>query len=345
MYACSQWPFAGNLGRRLRHLLTLMLLLLAGCTHPAVEPNPPAPPDDEPIYSEMTSSLQASLGRGGAINLSWEADPKLKTYRILRAQASSEQADPKMLRFEQIGETTDRKFTDEQVILKTVYFYKIQAQYSPTRVIESNVVSEVIKSLYGYDLAYKTYTDLATLTGGKRYDVATAASLPQTIIRVIKEHAGGQDADIMFLIDNTGSMHTNIRAVKQELNKIIDALPASARLGVGGYRDRGDEYLLRFQDLTSDFSVIRAFINNMFASGGGDIPEPIYDVLYSTVTQASWQKKKRIVILIGDSPPHEGDKTTHSQAEVVAKCRQAGVAVNLYPILVDLNAEEGSEGG
>ncbi len=259
--------------------------------------------------------------------------------------AKDPKANPETLQYDLLGETKAPTFEDATVVPKAMYYYKVQGQYTATKVIESNAVLFTINALSDYDLAYQAYTNLATATGGKRYDVARASGLPETIIKVINENAGGQNADIIFLVDNTGSMGDDLYAIKKDLNKIIDALPPSTRLGVGGYWDRGDLYLLRFQDLTADFSVIRQFIANMTASGGGDLPEAIYDALYDTVAKATWLKKKRMVILIGDSSPHEGKNTTHSQAEVVTKCRQAGVEVSLYPILIDLEEEELSEGG
>lgn len=324
----------------------ILLLLLVGCTHPAVEPVPDEEPEDESMYSSLLNSLQVNKGLGATAMLKWEADPHLKTYRVLRAVAKNPTDSPQTLRYDLLGETKAATFTDTTVRLKTLYYYKVQASYTATKVIESNIESFSIDKLSDYDLAYQAYTNLATATGGKRYDVARASDLPKSIIQIITENAASQPTDVIFLVDNTGSMTDDINAIKKDLNKIIDALPPSTRLGVGGYRDRGDLYLLRFQDLTTDFPIIRTFIANMYASGGGDLPEAIYDALYETVTKATWLKKKRMVILIGDSSPQEGTNTTHSATEVIDKCRQAGVEVNLFPILIDLSAEDDqSEGG
>ncbi len=48
------------------------------------------------------------------------------------------------------------------------------------------------------------------------------------------------------------------------------------------------------------------------------------------------------MIVVGDDAPLKGCKTKHSYEEVVAMCKQAGVAANLHPILVKEASNQGN---
>ena len=325
--------------RHIAKLIPAILLILAGCTHPLEdELTAGSDPLPNPETGSIQVNLTASTDKTAKINLTWDAQTDHATYRILRTSALASSDLPQTPAYKVVGETKELFFSDTNVVPKASYYYKVQIQYSATNVMDSypalGIAQDLSEGDAAYEAAFKAYTSLANATGGKRYDVAGASFLPETIIKIIQENRGGSNADIVLLMDNTGSMADDIDAVKKAFTKIIDALPPSTRLGAGGYRDRGDLYVLRFQDLTTNFSIVRTFINKMTANGGGDLPEAVYDAIYGTVTQATWVNKKRIVIVVGDAPPQEEALTDHSYQEVVNKCRQVGVEVNLYPILI-----------
>ena len=327
----------------------LLTALLAACTHPPVEPgitDPIETQPDKPVELEFFN-LDATTNKRTVVNLKWKAQIGTPTYRIQRATITSANYSEKDLTFEPIGETKETMFEDKKVLPQSFYCYKIEAQYSATKVVESEtVIGRTTSELSSYEQALEAYTNLGEATGGKRYDIPNPTFLPETVIKIIKENVGNQHVDIVLLLDNTGSMGSYIDACRKGLNQIIDALPPTARLGAGGYRDHGDLYVLRYQDLTTDFSSIRSFLAGMTASGGGDLREAVYDAVYGVLEQAKWVNKKRIVIVVGDEAPHdEPGKTDHSYQQVVDKCRQVGVAVNLFPILIDESLEDGPEGG
>lgn len=79
------------------------------------------------------------------------------------------------------------------------------------------------------------------------------------------------------------------------------------RIGLLAYRDRGDEYITRFTDLTDDVDAVYAQLCQLRASGGGDTPESVNQALAEAVTRPTWSqdgKALKLVFLVGDAPPH-----------------------------------------
>ncbi|GAB4024537.1 vWA domain-containing protein [Spirosoma gilvum] len=327
----------------------LLAALLTACSHPPVDPMSTDPIEtlpEKPVDFQFFN-LVATTTKRNVVGLTWKAQSGTPTYQIQRATLTSAADDVANLTFQPIGETKETTFEDKKVAPKSFYCYRVEALYSASKVIESETTIGITTSEpSAYEQALEAYTNLGDDTGGKRYDIPNPTFLPQTVIKIIKDNVGNQNVDIVLLLDNTGSMGPYIDACRKGLNQIIDALPPSARLGAGGYRDHGDLYVLRYQDLTTDFTSVRSFLSTMTASGGGDLREAVYDAVYGVLDQAKWVNKKRIIIVVGDEAPHEEpDKTDHSYQQVVDKCRQAGVEVNLFPILINESLDQNAEGG
>ncbi|KAI7835304.1 hypothetical protein COHA_010793, partial [Chlorella ohadii] len=93
-------------------------------------------------------------------------------------------------------------------------------------------------------------------------------------------------ADVYFLADNTGSMGGIIGAVQSGATTILNDLAASSelgdlRVGVGAYRDRGDDFVFSHRvGLTADTAAAAAAINTWSAAGGYDEPEGQLYALY-----------------------------------------------------------------
>lgn len=118
--------------------------------------------------------------------------------------------------------------------------------------------------------------------------------------------------EICFVLDTTGSMGGLIEGAKQKIwfiaNQIIAAKPTpEIRIGLVGYRDRGDEYITRDYDLTNDIDAVYANLQKFSAAGGGDTPESVNEALNVAATKMSWSTNRqvlKIVFLVGDAPPH-----------------------------------------
>lgn len=118
--------------------------------------------------------------------------------------------------------------------------------------------------------------------------------------------------EVCFVLDTTGSMSGLIEGAKQKIwaiaNQMVAAKPApDLRIGLVGYRDRGDEYITRDYDLTNDIDAVYANLKKFSAGGGGDTPESVNEALNLAATKMSWSADKqvlKIVFLVGDAPPH-----------------------------------------
>jgi von Willebrand factor type A domain len=114
--------------------------------------------------------------------------------------------------------------------------------------------------------------------------------------------------DLVLLIDTTNSMQSIIDDVKKEVRGFIGNLqqmvPAS-RVAVVAYRDKGDEYVTKWVDFSFKTDKVQNFVANLRADGGGDYPEAVYEAVDAAMTELSWRKtSRRIMIIIGSSPPH-----------------------------------------
>jgi Mg-chelatase subunit ChlD len=127
--------------------------------------------------------------------------------------------------------------------------------------------------------------------------------------------AGSETApriEVCFVLDTTGSMSGLIEGAKLKIwsiaNQMVSAKPAPRlKIALIGYRDRGDEYIVRRYDLTDDIDTVYANLQKFQAGGGGDTPESVNQALDEAVNKIAWSADHgvlKIVFLVGDSPPH-----------------------------------------
>jgi Mg-chelatase subunit ChlD len=118
--------------------------------------------------------------------------------------------------------------------------------------------------------------------------------------------------EVCFVLDTTGSMGGLIEGAKQKIwsiaNEMISAQPTpELKLGLIGYRDRGDEYIVKSSSLTDDIDAIYGHLREFQAGGGGDAPESVNEALAEAIHKMPWSSDKKvlkIIFLVGDAPPH-----------------------------------------
>ena len=118
--------------------------------------------------------------------------------------------------------------------------------------------------------------------------------------------------EVCFVLDTTGSMGGLIEGAKQKIwsiaNEMISAHPTpELKLGLIGYRDRGDDYVVKSFGLTDDIDAIYGHLREFEAGGGGDEPESVNEALDEAIHKMPWSSDKKvlkIIFLVGDAPPH-----------------------------------------
>ncbi|MDH4054604.1 MAG: VWA domain-containing protein [Gammaproteobacteria bacterium] len=141
--------------------------------------------------------------------------------------------------------------------------------------------------------------------------------------------------DVVFVLDTTGSMGGLIQTAKEKIWSIATTMASAQqapeiRIGLVAYRDRGDAYVTRVVDLSSDLDSVYATLMDFQADGGGDGPESVNKALYDAVHNISWSEQDQayqVIFLVGDAPPHM-DYNEVRYPEIIAAATNKGIVVN-----------------
>ena len=149
--------------------------------------------------------------------------------------------------------------------------------------------------------------------------------------------AAKPQVEVVFVLDSTGSMGGLIEGAKQKIwaiaNEIILQKPEpDVRMGLLTYRDKGDEYITKMMDLTTDVDAIYGFLMPIVATGGGDEPESVNQALDEAVNKMSWSPKEknvyRVIFLVGDAPPHMDYQDDVKYTETCKKALENNILIN-----------------
>ncbi|HEY6119309.1 MAG TPA: vWA domain-containing protein [Pyrinomonadaceae bacterium] len=147
----------------------------------------------------------------------------------------------------------------------------------------------------------------------------------------------GQMLEMVFVLDTTSSMTGLIDGAKQRIWGIVNDVMQSpshpnVRIGLVGYRDRGDAYVTTVLPLTSDLDKVYSTLMNYQAAGGGDAPEDVRRALADGVRSVGWSKGSsglaQILFLVGDAPPHDDYQDEPDTAVTTADAVQRGIIIN-----------------
>jgi len=187
-------------------------------------------------------------------------------------------------------------------------------------------------------LALFTFTTatVALLPAYQTIGGVTPADLPD-IDPVIDPVTRQRDRiDVVFVLDTTGSMGGLIQAAKEKIWSIATTLASAQsapeiRMGLVAYRDRGDAYVTRVTDLSSDLDSMYATLMDFQADGGGDGPESVNQALHDAIHKVSWNQQDdtyKVVFLVGDAPPHMDYQDDVKYPVTLKAARAKGIVVN-----------------
>ncbi len=140
--------------------------------------------------------------------------------------------------------------------------------------------------------------------------------------------------DIAFMVDATGSMGDELEYLKEELTDVISKVKnknenATLNMAAVFYRDKGDDYVTKKSDFSSDISETVNFINEQSADAGGDFPEAVETALSESIEDLEWSKDatSRILFLVLDAPPHYEDDIIVEIHDLIALASKKGIKI------------------
>src|SRR5438477_3106488 len=142
--------------------------------------------------------------------------------------------------------------------------------------------------------------------------------------------------EVVFALDTTGSMSGLIDGAKRKIWSIASFIQQGnpkpdLRVGLVAYRDKGDDYVTRFYDLTDDLDTVFEHLSSFEAAGGGDTPEHVSKALFDAVYKTSWTKDQtalKQVYLVGDAPPHTDYADGFDYKKIAKHAHELGIHIN-----------------
>jgi len=119
-----------------------------------------------------------------------------------------------------------------------------------------------------------------------------------------KDTSGGvNQADIIFVLDVTGSMTEEIEGVKDNIAEFADSLSSQGvdfRLGMVTFLDEVEN----IYDFTSDVQLFQQYVDEQYAHGGGDLPENSLEALMAATQFEFRPTASRVFVWITDASYH-----------------------------------------
>ncbi|WP_243859042.1 VWA domain-containing protein [Actinomyces sp. ZJ308] len=154
--------------------------------------------------------------------------------------------------------------------------------------------------------------------------------------------SNGEDIDIAFVVDSTGSMSNNVEAVRSKIHSIAEETSKKAlsyRFALVDYKDHPQydpkNYMARTDvDFTSDISTLDTGLGSLTYDGGniGNTNASVYSGVMQAVNMKWRNGVKKIVVVIGDAPPRDPEPETGYTAASVAKAAYEVDPVSVYGI-------------
>ncbi|XEC93491.1 VWA domain-containing protein [Paenibacillus tarimensis] len=142
-------------------------------------------------------------------------------------------------------------------------------------------------------------------------------------------------ADIMFVVDTTGSMKDELQYLASELKDVVRRVDQESgqrlklRLSANFYRDHYDDYVVRPFPFTGDVEQAVKQIAAQTAEGGGDYPEAVDEALTDALHEHEWSReaRARLLFLVLDAPPHDDSRSLARMRDLTKDAARMGVRI------------------
>lgn len=140
--------------------------------------------------------------------------------------------------------------------------------------------------------------------------------------------------DIAFMVDATGSMGDELEYLKEELTDVISKVKrknenTTVNMGAVFYRDKGEDYVTKKSDFSTNIDNTINFIKEQSADAGGDFPEAVETALAESINNLEWSEDatSRILFLVLDAPPHYDDQIISEIHNLIAIASKKGIKI------------------
>jgi len=179
------------------------------------------------------------------------------------------------------------------------------------------------------DDTVRDYQEIAEKGKGKAVFSTGEEDILNKIAEIVDE-AKGNHLDLVLALDTTQSMENDVPYLQRELLPLLKSRTRkfeSFRLGIVLYRDYLEEYLTRAIDFQENLDGVQSLLDNLTVFGGRDIPEAVYEALYAGINRFLWQADSRLIILIGDAPPHPRPRGSITKEMVYQAAEKGGIEI------------------
>lgn len=154
---------------------------------------------------------------------------------------------------------------------------------------------------------------IANATGGQ-YLIYSQKESAKAIEDVIRQYAN-DSADIVILVDVSGSMSNNVKDISKESDKIVQAMPIGSRLGGAVFKFSKHPKWFQFSDLNEDHYYALNLITSprKYMSS-----ESHYDAMLKAIHSNTWKNRKRMIITLNDEYVESGENFNPSSAVISA---------------------------
>jgi hypothetical protein len=140
-------------------------------------------------------------------------------------------------------------------------------------------------------------------------------------------------ADIVILMDTTGSMSRSIATLKEKCVDFSAALKQKQlehRFALIGFGDTYEGEWSDKYDFTEDVGRFKEYVGSVRRFDGGDLPESSLDALEMALSLPMGSNATRRFYLVTDAQYHEPTKSGAKVADIVARLAQENVLLNVF---------------
>jgi hypothetical protein len=141
------------------------------------------------------------------------------------------------------------------------------------------------------------------------------------------------EADIVMLIDTTGSMSPSIAELKEKCLVFSEQLRMQAlehRFALIGFGDVAEGDWIDRHDFTGDVTDFQAWVSEIDRFDGGDLPESALDALEEALTLPLDPEAIRRFYLVTDAQFHEPSRSGAEAADLATRLEQERVLLNVF---------------